>query len=355
MKALVLSGGSGTRLRPFSYSMAKQLIPIVNKPVLEYVLENIRALGVTEVGVIVGDWAQEIFDVVGQGSRLGLQVTYIQQDEPLGLAHCVTLARDFLGDDDFLMYLGDNMLPEGIEEIEREFRARRPAAQVLVRKVADPRAFGVAETAPDGSVIRLVEKPQNPRSDLALIGVYFFTPAIHRAVAAIEPSERGELEITDAIQWLVATGADVRASEYHGYWKDTGRTEDVLDCNQKLLADLRPEVLGSVDDFSELNGQVLVEPGARVVRSRIDGPAVIGAGSVLEDCHIGADTSIGRDCVLSNTRIRDSIVMDGARIQDVPGLQNSLIGRNAAVGTGRSGAACHSLVVGDHTRIEVAA
>ncbi|WP_093798283.1 glucose-1-phosphate thymidylyltransferase [Streptomyces sp. Wb2n-11] len=355
MKALVLSGGSGTRLRPFSYSMAKQLIPIVNKPVLEYVLENIRALGITEVGIIVGDWAREISDVVGDGSRLGLRITYIPQEEPLGLAHCVTLARGFLGDDDFLMYLGDNMLPEGIGEIEREFRARRPAAQVLVRKVADPRAFGVAETAPDGSVIRLVEKPQQPRSNLALIGVYFFTPAIHRAVASIEPSGHGELEITDAIQWLVETGADVRASEYHGYWKDTGQTEDVLDCNQKLLGGLRPEVLGSVDDFSELNGQVRVEPGARVVRSRVDGPAVIGAGSVLEDCHIGSNTSIGRDCVLSSTRIRDSIVMDGARIQDVPGLQNSLIGRNAAVGTGRSGASCHSLVVGDHTRIEVAA
>lgn len=355
MKALVLSGGSGTRLRPFSYSMPKQLIPVVNKPVLEHVLENIRELGVTEVGVIVGDWAQEIADVVGDGSRLGLRITYIPQQEPLGLAHCVTLARPFLADDDFLMYLGDNMLPEGIADVEREFRAHRPAAQVVVRKVADPRAFGVAETAPDGTVLRLVEKPEHPRSDLALIGVYFFTPAIHQAVASIEPSARGELEITDAIQWLVARGAQVRASEYHGYWKDTGRTEDVLHCNQKLLGGIRPEILGSVDDFSELNGPVRVEPGARVVRTRIDGPAVIGAGTVLEDCHIGSNTSIGRNCTLSNTRIRDSIVMDVAEIRDVPGLQNSLIGRNAAVGTVASGAACHSLVVGDHTRIEVAA
>ncbi|MDT0453976.1 glucose-1-phosphate thymidylyltransferase [Streptomyces hesseae] len=355
MKALVLSGGTGTRLRPFSYSMPKQLIPVANKPVLEHVLRNIAELGVTEIGVIVGDWLTEIDRVVGDGSRFGVRITYIQQDKPRGLAHCVALARPFLGDDDFVMYLGDNMLPEGIGAVAEDFRAARPAAQVVVHKVPDPRAFGVAETAADGTVLRLVEKPAHPRSDLALIGVYFFTPAVHEAVAAIAPSARGELEITDAIQWLVEHGAPVRASEYTGYWKDTGRTEDVLECNRKLLGDLAPRVAGEVDEASELIGQVVVEAGARVVRSRIEGPVVIGADTVVEDSDVGPYTSLGRGCLLRATRLSDSIVMDGASISGIPGLHGSLIGRSAVVGPSEHVASHHRLVVGDHTRVEVAA
>lgn len=261
MKALVLSGGSGTRLRPFSYSMPKQLIPIANTPVLEHVLKNIRDLGVTEIGVIVGNRASEISAVLGDGSRFGVRLTYIPQAAPHGLAHTVAIARDFLGDEDFVMYLGDNMLPEGIVGIAEEFTARRPAAQVVVCKVQDPRSFGVAELGPSGEVLRLVEKPAHPRSDLALIGVYFFTPAIHRAVASIEPSARGELEITDAIQWLVTSGAEVRASRYDGYWKDTGNVEDVLACNRHMLAELRPSVEGEVDATSVLTGAVVIERG----------------------------------------------------------------------------------------------
>ncbi|MFF2703465.1 MULTISPECIES: glucose-1-phosphate thymidylyltransferase [Streptomyces] len=355
MKALVLSGGSGTRLRPFSYSMPKQLIPIANKPVLEHVLEDIRNSGVTDIGIIVGNWAPQIAEVIGDGTRLGVQVTYIPQDEPLGLAHCVTLAEPFLGDDDFVMYLGDNMLPEGTADIAEEFRAGRPAAQIVVHKVADPRAFGVAELDTEGRVTRLVEKPQEPRSDLALIGVYFFTPEIHRAVASIEPSARGELEITDAIQWLLDDGAEIKASEYQGYWKDTGRADDVLECNRHLLGTLRPAVLGEADEASELTGQVRIEAGARVVRSRIEGPVVVGAGSVIEDSYIGPDTAIGQHCTLRDTRIRDSIVLDGATISEVPGIRGSIIGRNATVGAGADVDLYHRLVVGDHTRIEVAA
>lgn len=359
MKALVLSGGSGTRLRPFSHSMPKQLIPIANKPVLEHVVENIRDLGVSEIGIIVGDWGDQIASVIGDGTRLGVKVSYIRQDQPLGLAHCVALARPFLQDDDFVMYLGDNMLPDGVVPVAEAFRTERPAAQVVVREVADPRAFGVAELGPDGVVERLVEKPSQPRSDLAMIGVYFFSPAIHQAVDAITPSARGELEITDAIQWLVEHGEVVRASQYHGYWKDTGRVDDVLECNHHILAGLSADGLdagpGAVDADSTLNGQVRIEAGARVINSRIDGPVVVGEGTVIENCHIGAYTSIGRDCVLRGTRIRDSIVLDGATVSGVPGLQGSLIGRKANVGTGDDGVACHRLVVGDHTQIEVAA
>lgn len=355
MKALVLSGGSGTRLRPFSYSMPKQLIPVVNKPVLEHVLDNITALGVTDIGIIVGERADEIRDALGDGAQLGARLTYIHQDAPLGLAHCVRLARTFLGDDDFIMYLGDNMLPGGIKDIAARFTAERPAAQVVVHQVPDPRAFGVAELADDDTVVRLVEKPEHPGSDLALIGVYLFTPAIHEAVAAIEPSPRGELEITDAIQWLVTHGAEVKAARYTGYWKDTGRAQDVLECNRRLLAELTTHIAGDVDATSELIGPVVIGTGARIVRSRITGPAVIGAGTLIEDSHIGPDTSIGDNCVLRASRLVDSIVMNGASIVQIPGLTGSLIGRAATIGPSDHDQAHHRLVVGDHTHVEVAA
>ncbi|MFE9098981.1 glucose-1-phosphate thymidylyltransferase [Streptomyces sp. NPDC007264] len=355
MKALVLAGGSGTRLRPFSYSMPKQLIPIANVPVLEYVLRNVLELGVTEIGVIVGDRAEEIRQALGDGSRFGARLTYIRQEAPLGLAHTVAIARDFLGDDDFVMYLGDNMLPDGIAGIAEDFAAHRPAAHVVVYKVPDPRAFGVAELGPGGEVLRLVEKPEQPRSDLALIGVYFFTATIHEAVEAIEPSARGELEITDAIQWLVSAGADVRAAQYEGYWKDTGNVEDVLECNQHILEGLRHSVDGAVDEASVLAGPVVVEEGARIVRSHIEGPVIIGAGTVVEDSHIGPHTSIGRDCVVTGSRLEYSIALDGASVTGVQGLSSSLIGRSASVGTSRQSTDRYRLVVGDHTRVEVAA
>jgi glucose-1-phosphate thymidylyltransferase len=332
--------------------MPKQLIPVAGRPILEHVLDNIRQVGVDEVAIIVGDSGPAIADVIGDGSRFGLRVTYLRQDRPAGLAHCVRLARDFLGDEEFVMYLGDNMLPDGIQDVAADFRLRRPAAHVVLQKVVDPRAFGVAELDTTGRVQRLVEKPENPRSDLALIGVYFFTAAIHRAVAAVRPSARGELEITDAIQWLVSHDFEVRASEYAGYWKDAGRVEDVLDCNRRLLADLRGEVAGEVDPDSSLTGPVVIRPGARVVRSTIDGPAVIGEGTLVEDSHIGPGTAIGSRCVLRGTRLEDSIVLDDATITGVPGLHGSIVGRSAAVVP--VGAGSHRLIVGDHTRVEIA-
>ncbi|WP_030769013.1 MULTISPECIES: glucose-1-phosphate thymidylyltransferase [unclassified Streptomyces] len=355
MKALVLSGGSGTRLRPFSHSMPKQLIPIANRPVLEHVLDGIRKLGITDIGIVVGERAQEIEAALGDGSRLGARITYIRQDLPRGLADCVRISQDFLGDDDFVMYLGDNMLPQGIAEVAKDFRAHAPAAQIAVYKVADPRAFGVAETEPDGTVTGLVEKPAHPRTDLALIGVYFFTPAIHEAVAAIAPSARGELEITDAIQWLVSRGAPVRATEYSGYWRDTGRVEDVLECNREILNGLTRQVDGEVDETSLIVGAVVVEPGARIVRSFIEGPAVIGADSVIVDSHIGPHTSVGRECAISEARIDYSITLDGSSVIGAKGLHGSVIGRAATVTTADHPSGLHSLIIGDHARIEVAA
>nr|BAO66538.1 NDP-1-glucose synthase [Streptomyces sp. MJ635-86F5] len=354
MKALVLAGGTGVRLRPFSHSMPKQLFPVANKPVLGHVLDNIAAAGITEVGIVVGDWEEDIRAVLGNGSRHGLRIEYIRQDQPLGLAHCVRIARDFLGSSDFVMYLGDNILPDGIRPVAEQFRAERPAAQLVMYKVPDPRAFGVVELHPDGSVAALVEKPQDPRSNLALIGVYFFTSRIHEAVDAIAPSARGELEITDAVQWLLASGADVRASEYEGYWKDTGRIEDLLECNRRLLAGLAGRVAGAVDEESVLVGPVVVEEGARVVRSRIEGPAIIGSGTTVEDCRIGAHSAIGRDCVLRRSGIDHSITLDGATVTDVPNLHGSLIGRSAVVGA-EPGNTGHRLIIGDDARVEVAA
>lgn len=356
MKALLLAGGAGTRLRPFSHSMPKQLIPIANRPVLEHVLADIASLGVTETAVVVGDHAEEIAAALGDGSRFGMRLHYLHQRRPEGLAHCVLLAREFLGEDDFVMYLGDNMLPQGVAPIAEEFRATRPDAQVVVHKVPDPRAFGVAEVDPDGWVTRLVEKPAEPHSDLAMVGVYFFTAAVHAAVAAIVPSARGELEITDAVQWLVEHGAAVRARVYDGYWKDTGRLDDVLACNREVLDGLTAAVRGEVDEASELLGAVVVEEGARVVRSRIEGPAVIGAGTVVTDSVVGPHTSLGRDCVVDRTLLADSITLDGAVVTGVRGLHGSIIGREARIGVADAGhGGRHRLFVGDHTRVEVAA
>ncbi|MFD7322425.1 glucose-1-phosphate thymidylyltransferase [Streptomyces sp. NPDC059875] len=350
MKALVLSGGTGARLRPFTHSTPKQLLPIAGKAVLEHVLNNILDAGITEIGIIVGDQADKISEIIGDGSRFGARITYIRQTQPLGLAHCVLIAREFLGEDDFLMYLGDNMLPEGITELTRTFARERPTAQIAVQKVPDPSAFGVAEIDAAGTVQRLVEKPTDPRSDLALIGVYFFTPAVHEAVAAITPSARGELEITDAIQWLVARDTEVKAVEYLGYWQDTGQVDSVLECNRRMLDAIRSESSGEVDGASRLTGEVIVESGARVVRSTIEGPAFIGVGTVVEDSHIGRHTSIGRNCALRDTRIADSIVLDGATVSGLDHLSRSLIGKSASVRT----AGHHQLVVGDDSVVEVA-
>jgi glucose-1-phosphate thymidylyltransferase len=354
VKALILAGGTGTRLRPFTYTLPKQLIPVANKPILEHVLENIRQLGVTEAGIIVNCWAPEIFAQLGDGSRFGLSLKYISQDEPRGLAHAVLVARDFIGTDDFVMHLGDVILADSITECHEEFTARRSAAHVVVTKVTDPRAFGVVETDRDGVVVRLTEKPRCPRSDLALTGVYFFTPAIHRAVGAIRPSARGELEITDAIQWLLTEGEDVTASQYDGYFRDVGRVRDVLECNRKVLDGLRPRLSGEIDAGSTLTGPVTVEAGARVVRSVIEGPAIVGAGTVVQDSHVGPHTSIGRDCTLTHARIDYSVVLEGATVSGVRGLHGSMIGRQATVATAEAGAIGQSLVVGDGSSVSLA-
>ncbi|MFE1440416.1 glucose-1-phosphate thymidylyltransferase [Streptomyces sp. NPDC058739] len=353
MKALVLSGGAGTRLRPITHTSAKQLVPVANKAVLFYGLESIAAAGITEVGVVVGDTAEEIQEAVGDGSKFGLDITYIPQERPLGLAHAVLIARDYLGDDDFVMYLGDNFIVGGITGLVEEFRHSRPDAQILLTHVPDPRAFGVAELGADGQVVGLEEKPEKPKSDLALVGVYLFTPAIHDAVRAIGPSWRGELEITHAIQHLLDDGADVRSTVIHGYWKDTGNVVDMLEVNRTVLEGLDRRIDGEVDETSETVGRVVIERGASVVGSRIVGPVVIGAGTVVTDSYVGPFTSVAENCRITDSELEFSIVLRDSSIDGVGRIENSLIGRHVEVTPAPSVPSAHRLVLGDHSKVQI--
>jgi glucose-1-phosphate thymidylyltransferase len=354
MKALVLSGGSGTRLRPITHTSAKQLVPVANKPVLFYGLEDIAAAGVTDVGIVVGDTAPAIEAAVGDGSKLGIKVTYIRQQAPLGLAHAVLVARDFLGDDDFVMYLGDNFIVGGITPLVEEFSATRPAAQIMLARVSDPRSFGVAELdAATGQVKGLEEKPREPKSDLALVGVYLFTPAIHEAVASLKPSWRGELEITEAIQWLLDHGRPVKSTTITGYWKDTGNVTDMLEVNRLVLESLEPRIDGTVDDACEIIGRVVVEAGAAVSGSRIVGPAVIGAGSRITGSYIGPFTAIDADCSVADSEIEYSIVLSSASISGVRRIEASLIGHYAEVTPAPRVPRAHRLVLGDHSKVQI--
>src|SRR5580700_7888057 len=314
VKALVLAGGAGTRLRPITYTSAKQLVPVANKPVLYYVLEDIRDADVTDVGIVVGDTAPAIREAVGDGSRFGLTVSYIQQEAPLGLAHALLVAREFLADDDFVMYLGDNFIVGGIRDLVTDFARHRPDAQILLTRVPNPRELGVAELDHTGRVIGLEEKPAQPKSDYALAGVYMFTPAVHEAVRQLSPSARGELEITETIQWLIDAGRKVKSTIITGYWKDTGNVADMLEVNRRVLETLGSRRLGEVDESSELIGRVAIEAGARITGSRIVGPAVIGARTVVADSYVGPFSSVAEDCTILDSELQYSIVLQGSLI-----------------------------------------
>ena len=353
MKALVLAGGAGTRLRPITYTSAKQLLPVANKPVLFYGLEAIADAGITDVGLVVGGTEPEIRAAVGDGSAFGIKASYVPQHAPLGLAHAVHVARDFLGDDDFVMYLGDNFIVGGISGLVDAFRASRPAAQIMLTRVSDPREFGVAELDDNGRVIGLEEKPQQPKSDLALVGVYMFTAAVHEAIGQLTPSWRGELEITEAIQRLIDSGQRVDSSLITGYWKDTGNVADMLEVNRMVLETAEPATHGTVDTGSEVIGRVVIEPGAKVTGSRIVGPAIIGAGSQVADSYVGPFTSIGPDCLIEDSEIEYSIVLAGASIRGVRRIEASLIGRGVEITPAPRVPKAHRLVLGDHSRVQI--
>jgi glucose-1-phosphate thymidylyltransferase len=354
VKGLILAGGAGTRLRPITYTSAKQLVPVANKPILFYGLEHMADAGVTEIGIIVGDTRNEIMTAVGDGSRWGLKVTYIPQESPLGLAHCVLIARDFLGEDHFVMYLGDNLLEQGLRAFVEAFTSEKDAAaQILLHRVPDPQRFGVAELNEAGEVIRLVEKPADPPSDLALVGVYLFDPSIHDAVRAIEPSPRGELEITDAIQWLVDNGLKVRTRILEGWWIDTGKLTPLLEANRLILERLERSIDGKVDDASNIEGRVVIHAGARVVNSTIRGPAIVGDGTQVIDSYIGPFTAVAQDCELVRSEIENSVVLEHSRIVEAGRIVDSLVGRHVEVTRTGERPRATRLMVGDHSRVDL--
>jgi glucose-1-phosphate thymidylyltransferase len=353
VKALVLAGGKGTRLRPITHTSAKQLLPVANKPVLFYGLEAIAQAGIAEVGIVVGDTAAAIEAAVGDGSAFGFRTTYIRQDAPRGLAHAVLVARDFLGDDDFVMYLGDNFIIGGISNLVEQFRESRPDAQILATRVADPREFGVVELGENGQVIGLEEKPQQPKSDMALVGVYIFTPAIHEAVRQLKPSWRGELEITEAISWLVEAGRSVRSTTITGYWKDTGNVTDMLEVNRQVLETVESRQDGTVGPGCEIIGRVVIEAGAHVSGSRIVGPVIIGPGTKVTESYVGPFTAIGPDCVIEGSEVQYSILLRRASLRGVRRVEASLIGRDTEVTTAPQVPHAHRLILGDHSKVQI--
>jgi glucose-1-phosphate thymidylyltransferase len=359
LKGLILSGGKGTRLRPITHTSAKQLVPVANKPVLFYGIEAMAEAGIEQVGIIIApETGPEIEAAAGDGSRFGVSITYIVQDEPAGLAHAVLTAEPFLGSSPFVMYLGDNLLQGGIADLLAAFREHEPDALILLTPVPDPENYGVAELADApagevGRVVRLVEKPSEPVTDLALVGVYMFTAAVHDAARAIAPSPRGELEITDAIQHLLDAGMRVEPHIVRGWWKDTGRLEDMLEANRLILDNLVERIDGELID-SQVDGRVVIEAGARLERTNVRGPAIIGAGARLTDCYVGPYTAIGERCVISGAEVEHSILLADCTVCNLEGrMESSLLGRNVTVRRGERQPRAYRFMVGDNSDISI--
>jgi len=353
MKGLILSGGKGTRLYPLTYTGAKQLVPVANKPVLFYAIENLVEAGITDLGIVVGDTKDQIMAAVGDGSKFGAQVTYIEQPVPLGIAHGVKIAQDFIQEDRFVLFLGDNFLRDGIVPLVRRFEKEAPACQIHLYKVPNPRDFGVAELK-DGRVVRLVEKPQASQSDLAVIGIYMFDHHVFEAVNNIEPSARGELEITDTVQYLIGQGLKVSPQIIAGAWIDTGKPGDILEANRLVLEELQPRIEGQVDNDSQVNGKVTIEKGARVRKSVIRGPAIIGEESEIINSYIGPFTSIYHHVLIEESELEHCIVLEHSRIIDVESrIEDSLIGRYVEITRSPKKPKAYKMTLGDHSKVGI--
>lgn len=332
MKGLILSGGKGSRLYPLTYTSAKQLIPVANKPVLFRVIETIRDAGITEIGIVIGSTGDQIKEAVGRGGRWGVNITYIPQDAPLGLAHAVKISRDFLGDERFVMFLGDNVIQGGISPLISQFANSEWNSQIVLTRIEHPEQYGVAELGDDGRIIRLIEKPKNPPSDLALVGIYMFDQHVFEAVNAIKPSWRGELEITDAIQWLVEQGYAVHPYIHRGWWIDTGRPGDMLEANDLVLEEIEYEVIGYVDRDSTVDRRVRIERGAEIINSILRGPSVIGENTRIVNSYVGPFTSILNNVIVENSEIEHSMVLENSQIRNIDArIQDSLIGRDVVI------------------------
>ena len=353
MKGLILSGGKGTRLRPITYTGAKQLVPVANKPVLFYAIEDLVEAGITDIGIVIGDTGDQIRAAVGDGSRFGCRVTYIPQDAPLGIAHGVKIARDFLGDDRFVLFLGDNFLRDGIVSLVDQFRNSRVNSQILLYKVKNPQDFGVAELE-GGLVTRVVEKPREPKSDLAVIGIYMFDHHVFEAVDNIKPSWRSELEVTDTIQYLIDKGLEVKPCVISGWWIDTGKKDDMLEADRLILDTFETKILGSVDPESNVYGKVVIEEGAVIQNSVIRGPVIIGENSRITNAYIGPFTAINYNCEIIGSEIEHSIVLENSRIVDIHDrIEDSLIGRNVEITKSMVKPRAYKLMLGDYSKVGI--
>jgi glucose-1-phosphate thymidylyltransferase len=352
MKGLILSGGKGTRLYPITFNRAKQLVPVANKPVLFRVIEAIKEAGIDDIGIVIGDTGEEIKAAVGNGKRWDVRITYVPQEAPLGLAHAVKISHSFLGDDRFVMFLGDNVIQGGISSLIRQFASSDWNSQVVLTAVDHPEHYGVADLDEQGRIRRLVEKPRNPPSNLALVGIYMFDHNIFQAVNSIKPSWRGELEITDAIQWLVENGCAVHPYIHRGWWIDTGKPIDMLEANNRVLAEIAHKVEGYVDRDSKIDHLVTIERGAEIINSIVRGPAIIGEDARLINSYIGPFTSIYHNTVVENSEIEHSIVLDHSRIVDVPSrIEDSIIGRDVEVTCSPIKPKAYKMTLGDHSRV----
>jgi glucose-1-phosphate thymidylyltransferase len=355
MKALVLAGGKGTRLKPLTNTIAKQLLPVANKPILYYVLDQITQAGITDICIIISpETGHNIREAIGNGSKWNAHFTYVLQPEPAGLAHAVKTARDFLGDSPFLMFLGDNLIQGGIKDFVDEFNTHKQDALILLKEVADPRLFGVAELDTSGQIVRLVEKPKEPKSNLALVGVYLFTPEIHQAIDQIKPSWRGELEITDAIQKFLDSGKAVRSHALQGWWLDTGKKDDLLEANRVVLDDLlQRSIKGEVDNKSRIHGRVEIGEGTKVDNSVVRGPVSIAENCLIKDSHISPFTSIASGTRIERSYIEHSVILENCRVCNIERLSDSIIGRNTEVIKHGDGIKAARLFIGDDARVEL--
>jgi len=354
VKGLILSGGKGTRLYPLTYTSAKQLIPVANKPVLFRVIESIRDAGISDIGIVVGDTADEVREAVGHGGRWGVKIKYIEQDDPLGLAHAVKISADFLGDDRFVMFLGDNVIEGGISQLIAEFAHSDWNSQIVLTRVDCPERYGVAQLDDNGRIERLVEKPKNPTSDLALVGIYMFDNSVMEAVNAITPSWRGELEITDAIQWLVDSGKAVHPYVHRGWWIDTGEPGQMLEANNLVLEEIDYKIEGYVDRDSQVGRRVTIEKGAEIINSVIRGPAIIGQESRIVNSYIGPYTSIYHHVAVEDSEIEHSVVLEYSRITRISGrIQDSLIGRYVIIERSPIKPKSHKMTIGDHSQVGI--
>ena len=353
MKSIILCAGKGTRLRPLTHTSAKHLIPIANKPVLFYAIEAIRDCGVKDIGIIIGETGEDIKNELREGSKWGVNISYIEQKEALGLAHAVSVAKDFLGEEKFLMYLGDNLLKNGVENYAEKFIQGNYNAFVLLNEVDNPRQFGVAELK-EGRVVRVVEKPKEPVSNLALIGVYFFDKNVHQAIKSIKPSARGELEITDAIQWMIDKGYKVGAEVIKGWWKDTGKPDDILEANRLILEDIERDVSGAkvVDEASQISGRVKIGKESEIINSKIVGPVIIGNKVKVVDSYIGPFTSLSDGVEIKKTEIEYSVVLENTKIKNIKGrMQKCLIGKGVKIYHSKDLPRIYEFIIGDHSKV----